>query len=177
MSSAHALTYTRDIITGKRAVSMIGAAFFIAATALGAFVRIPVPGSPVPITLQTLFVLLSGAVLGRRLGLASMLGYAALSGAFLLGPTGGYIIGFALASYCVGALIERKTPAFAAFIAGSFVIYACGVTWLACIFKTGLIHSVSFGVLPFIPGDAAKCAVAALVYASIAKRSRDIFSL
>ena len=67
MTSARTLS-AHEIISDRRAVTAIGIAFFALATVLGAFVRIPVPGSPVPITLQTFFVLFAGAMLGVRWG-------------------------------------------------------------------------------------------------------------
>jgi biotin transport system substrate-specific component len=112
MSHANVLPYNKEFISSKKAVAAIGVTFFVLATALSAYVRIPVPGSPVPITLQTFFVLLAGAVLGRKLGAASQIGYVILGAvglpifqgagygiAYLFGPTGGYLMGFAAAAY------------------------------------------------------------------------------
>jgi len=176
MSRTQALAYNTDIIKNRNAVAMIGVVFFVLATTLGAYVRIPVPGSPVPITLQTFFVLLSGAVLGRKLGLAAMLGYLAVGGAFLLGPTGGYVIGFAVAAYLVGLLTERHVPAMASFIVGTIAIYLCGSAWLACTYRLGLVQTVTAGVLPFVPGDAIKIIAAVALYSRIATRTREIFN-
>lgn len=182
-----------DIIRSKRISSAIGVIFFILATALGAYVRIPVPGSPVPITLQTFFVVLSGAVLGKRLGLYSQLGYiflgvsgvplfsAGSSGlTYLLGPTGGYLIGFAAASYFVGRMLEvgkiNLWSAIAAFSTGIIVIiYTFGVSWLILNYKMSAPQAISAGALPFIPGDMVKILFAAMIYKSISGRSRDIF--
>jgi biotin transport system substrate-specific component len=96
---------------------MIYAAMFGAATAMGAYIMIPLP--PVPITLQTLFVVLAGALLGGRLGALSQVVYLLLGIiglpvfhggkgglGILLGPTGGYLVGFIAAAYVVGKLIE-----------------------------------------------------------------------
>ena len=177
MTNTKTIAYNNDIVRSKAAVAAIGVTFFIVATMLGAYVRIPVPGTPVPITLQTFFALLAGAVLGKRLGFISMLGYVAIGGAWLAGPTGGYIVGFAAAAYLVGALIERHVPALVAFIAGSVAVYTCGVSWLVLAYKLPLAGAFSVGILPFIPGDLVKIAVAALVFSRIAKRTKEIFSV
>ena len=177
MSGTRALAYTHDIVRGRTAVSMIGVVFFILATALGSYVRISVPGSPVPITLQTFFALMAGAVLGRKLGLASMIGYLAFGGVFLAGPTGGYVVGFAVAAYLTGYLLERRVPAIVSFAAGSAAIYACGAAWLALAYAFSPLHAVTLGVLPFVPGDLVKIVLAALIYSKISKRTKEIFSV
>ena len=81
-----------NVISNKAINAVIGVAFFIIATTLGAYIRIPVPGTPIPITLQTFFVVLSGAVLGSRLGLFSQAGYIFL-GAIGLPVFQGYLLG------------------------------------------------------------------------------------
>ncbi|MBL7155873.1 MAG: biotin transporter BioY [Candidatus Omnitrophica bacterium] len=159
---------------------------FIIMTALGAYIRIPLPFTPVPITLQTFFVLLCGAVLGRKLGFIAQLSYVALGtlgaplfqgyGAgllYLLGPTGGYLIGFVIASFVVGALIDRsaKSPglfyvAFSMTI-GLLVIYACGVLRLAAICRLTIAEAFSLGVIPFVPGALFKIAAASWIYSKI----------
>jgi len=192
MSHAHILSYDKDLITGKRANAVIGVLFFILATALGAYVRIPVPASPVPITLQTFFVLLAGAVLGRRLGIMSQIGYillgaiglpvfqgAGFGASCLLGPTGGYIIGFVFAAYAVGCITRSGKPGMvrliAAFSSGSMIIYAFGAAWLVYLYKLQPANAVSIGVLPFIAGDVTKILLAAVVYSKISQRANTIF--
>ena len=193
MQIANALTYNKDIITSKKLTAVIGVAFFVLATILGAYVRIPVMGSPVPITLQTFFVILSGAVLGRKLGSISQISYillgviglpvfqgASFGAAYLAGPTGGYLIGFVAAAYLTGRLaaFAKRTigHAIAVFAAGSLIILACGALWLASLYGAGLKSSIAIGVLPFIPGDLAKILAAAVIFSAIAKRSNRIFS-
>lgn len=176
MTNTKTLVHNNDIIKGRRAAAVIGVTFFIMATILGAYVRIPVPGSPIPITLQTFFVLLSGAVLGKRLGFLSMAGYFVFGGVTLLGPTFGYLIGFAAASYLIGAMLDRRHSAIAAFIAGDITLLLCGAFWLICVYNVSPVSALSLGVLPFITGDVVKLSVAAIIYSKISKRTNEIFN-
>jgi len=191
---AHILDYNKDITKNRVAAASIGVFFFILATAFGAYVRIPVKGSPVPITLQTFFVILSGAILGRKLGTFSQLGYfilgalglpifqgAGVGFAYLAGPTTGYLIGFICASYAVGRIIELKPSdskwVLASFAAGSVIIYVLGTIWLIYLYKISIANAVSIGILPFIPGDIAKILFATVIYSRISQRSKNIFSV
>ncbi len=140
-------------------------------------VRIPIPFSPVPITGQTFAVLLVGAALGSRRGAASLLLYLAVGSgglpvfaggaagaARLLGPTGGYLLGFVPAAYVIGILAERGydrrwTSALPVFLIGHLIIYAAGVAWLSQF--VGLAQAVLTGVVPFILLDAVKALLAA----------------
>jgi biotin transport system substrate-specific component len=152
------------------ALALAGAvAFFAACTAAGAQVRIPLPFSPVPVTGQTFFVLLSGALLGRKLGPASQLLYGGLAcvlpGA-AAGPlhlTAGYVMGFVAAAYVVGALVgdaRSYRRVVGAMALGSLVIYLLGAAWLAG--ATGdLRAAVLAGIVPFLPGDVVKLLIAA----------------
>ncbi len=126
-------------------------------------------------------VLLVGALLGRRRGSLAVLVYiaegmaglpvfapgGAVGPARLLGPTGGYLVGFVAAAYLVGLLAERgwdrrvSTTA-AAMALGNLVIYTVGVLWLT-VFVGSLSAALAAGVLPFIPGDLVKIAAAALL--------------
>ncbi len=141
-------------------------------------VAIPLPMTPVPLTLQTFAVLLTGLTLGRKLGTAAVLAWLAEGAiglpvfaggvggaAWLLGPTGGYLIGFAFAAALVGWLAERhwdRRPLTAALAMalGSAVIYAFGVVGLLRFEPLSL--AVMQGVVPFLPGDLIKIAVATL---------------
>lgn len=152
-------------------------------TALAAQIAIPLPWSPVPITGQTFAVLLSGAVLGaRRAFLAQLLylaegssGLPVFAGgaagfAKLLGPTGGYLMAFPLAAAVTGFLAERGwdrrfLTTFAALLAGSSLIFAFGLAWLSR-FVPGP-QLLASGLLPFIPGDLIKSALAAAAFPAI----------
>ncbi len=172
-----------DAVLGQRsarswvrdAVLVVLFSGFVALTA-----QIKIPVGAVPFTLQTLGVLLTGAVLGSRRG-ALTLGVYAVEGAiglpvfaggafgvpYMLGPTGGYLIGFIAAAWLVGALAERgwdrRLPLAAlAMVLGNLVIYAFGVAWLAVVLGS-LSKAIMGGVVPFLLGDLAKIALAAVV--------------
>ena len=143
-------------------------AAFIGLISLGAWVSIPF--FPVPLTLQTLFVLLAGAVM-KRYAVIPVLLYVLLGAlglpvfhtgvtgiGVLLGPTGGYLIGFIFAALVVGFSYEQKseTIRITGLIAGTIIIYIFGVTWLMYSLAIGFVPAVISGVLPFIPGDLIK---------------------
>ena len=147
-------------------------------TAAAAQVVVPLPFTPVPLTGQTFAVLLTGALLGPRLGALAMLAYllegaaglpffrgGASGVAHFSGATAGYLLAFPAAAYVTGALAERGwdrrfMTAAAAMALGSFVILACGWAWLALMFKGGA-EAFRLGVAPFLPGDVLKVALAA----------------
>lgn len=141
---------------------------------IGAGAWVSVPFVPVPLTLQTLFVLLSGVLL-RRWGFFPPLCYLVLGAlglpvfhnglagiGVLLGPTGGFMAGFVAAGLVTGLAYERRERPIrmAGLALSGLTVYACGATWLA--FSTGmpLPAAVAVGVLPFLPGDALKTAAA-----------------
>jgi biotin transport system substrate-specific component len=178
----------RELVTDKGAVRAIVITGFILATALGAYVRIPLPFTPVPITLQTFFVILSGAVLGRRLGGLTQGFYVFLgvSGmpifqgygaglAHLAGPTGGYLAGFVVASYIVGAFTRRENPGLlrilGAMTAGLAGLFACGLTWLVVGYKMSPAQALLLGFVPFVPGAVLKIAAAAWIYSKLRIRT------
>jgi len=183
----------REIIINRAVCGTIGVCSFIVVTALGAFVRVPLPFTPVPITLQTFFVLLAGAALGRRLGMISQTGYITLGGlglpifagatggfTRLLGPTGGYLLGFIVAAWAVGRLIEfKKRPDLGwivfSMLVGSLSIYLLGMVQLALVTQCGIKGALYMGVLPFIPGDTLKLLAAALLYRKFEGRFKIIF--
>ena len=148
----------------------------IAALALSA--RISFEIGPVPITAQTLVVLLVGAFLGSLRGAITTAGYVllGLAGApvfargggavYILGPTGGYLLGFILAAFVVGALVERgwgrSLPLMlAALVIGDAVIFAGGLARLSFFALPGSL--LMTGLVPFLPCEIAKIAAAAVV--------------
>jgi len=149
-------------------------------TAAAAQIEIRLPWTPVPITGQTFAVLLSGTLLGSRraflgqclyllegaMGLPFFAGGAA-GVARLLGPTGGYLIAFPFAAAMTGAFAEHaldRTPArmFLIMIAGSIVIFGLGLGQLSRFVPGSSL--LASGLLPFIPGDLIKAALAAAVF-------------
>ena len=178
---------SREIITNKRICRVLAIIVFITATTLSAFVRIPLPFTPVPLTLQTLFVLLSGALLGRRLGVFTQSGYMLLgltgfqvftgfgSGSlYLLGPTGGYVVGFVLASFFAGSLfLEEKLNwrnIFLKFLCADFIILLSGTFWLKIYLSCPLSQAFLFGFLPFVPGDLLKVLFATAIFNKVHSR-------
>jgi len=163
---------------------MIYASMFAAMTAIGAFIKVPIPASPVPITLQVFFVLLAGLLLGSKWAGMSMIvyvmlgiiGFPVFSGGLsgigvILGPTGGYLIGFILGAFVTGWVTETfgrsKLAAIGAMIAGLAAIYLLGVAQLSVVAGLSVPQSVVIGVLPFLPGDSIKL-VAALIVSRLA---------
>ena len=137
-------------------------------TALAAQVSVPLPWTPVPLTGQTFAVLLTGALLGSRLGALAMLAYLAEGAAglpffrngaggahyLLFSPTTGYLLAFPAAAFVTGLLAERGwdrrfTTAAAAMFVGSLVILAGGWLWLTLFFRTAA-EAFNAGVAPFI---------------------------
>jgi biotin transport system substrate-specific component len=157
--------------------------------ALSAQVAIPLPGTPVPITGQTLAVLLVGVLLGAARGAMTLAlyllegalglpffaeGKAGVATLFLL-PSAGYLWSFPIAAALVGHLAERgwdRRPGttFLAMVAGNLVIYAAGLAWLARL--VGGENALSMGMLPFLPGDVLKIALATLLLPAAWKRLR-----
>jgi biotin transport system substrate-specific component len=101
------------------------------------------------------------------------------SPAYLLGPTGGYLIGFIFAAWFIGHILDADTPGIlktaTSFIIGCIIIYAFGIIWLIYLYRMTLIKAISIGALPFIPGDAVKISLAVIIYSSLAKRARAVF--
>ena len=169
-----------------REVSLI--AGFALLTAALAQVRIPLGFTPVPVTGQTLAVLLAGASLGAWRGASSQLLYWLMgmvglpfysngSGGWSVatGPTMGYLVGFIVAAAVVGRLAEYRhdrhlLTSVAAMTMGSMIIYVCGATWLAINLgiplATGEQNAISLGVTPFLVGDVIKMCLAGLATAS-----------
>ena len=171
----------------------MGGTLFIAALAQ---IAIPVPGSPVPVTGQTLAVYLIGTTYGARLGFATFATYllagiagapvfAASTGATnhglarITGATGGYLIGMLVASFVLGALADRKADqkfktSFPALTLGSVIIFAFGLTWLKYSFELSWAKTISAGLTPFIVGELLKIAITAtslpLIWRKIANK-------
>lgn len=164
---------------------MVAGALFIAVTA-----QVVIPLNPVPITGQTLGVLLVGGALGSKRGGFSVLLYVLLGfflpvyaghaqgishiigsteGHLVLGATGGYLVGFVVAGVIVGRLAElgwdrNFVGAVAAFVVGNLVIYAFGVPWLMLAAGLNINEAVAGGLTPFLLGDGLKIVAAAALF-------------
>lgn len=169
-----------------REVTLI--AGFALLTAALAQVRISLGFTPVPVTGQTLAVLLAGASLGAWRGASSQLLYWLMGMVGLpfysngtggwsvaTGPTMGYLVGFIVAAAVVGRLAEYRhdrhvLTSVAAMTMGSMIIYVCGATWLSINLgiplATGEQNAISLGVTPFLVGDVIKMCLAGLATAS-----------
>jgi len=188
--ATRAPAWARDIalIAGGVILLILGAriAFDLPAVSLG---RLYVPENPyVPITLQTFGVLFTSAVLGARRGISATAIYlligavglpvfafersgtetflAVESGRVVLGATGGYLMGFLLASGVVGALAQRGWDrriggSVGAMLLGTLIIYAVGLVWLTLAVGSSISEVLPFGLYPFVPGDVLKLALAA----------------
>lgn len=150
-------------------------------TALAAQVAIPLPFTPVPLTLQTFAVLAGAAALGAERAVLAQVLYITLAVAgapvlaggasgreVVVGATGGYLIGFVLASYVVGRIASkgattRGATTALAFVAGSAVIYTLGAPWLAVTTGNTITWAVINGVAPFLVGDLIKAIAAGAV--------------
>ncbi|HLR33822.1 MAG TPA: biotin transporter BioY [Tissierellales bacterium] len=164
---------------------MVIVAMFTALTAIGAFLSIPLGN--VPISLQSLFTIMSGLILGSKLGTLSQIVYvllgliglrifAGFTGGLetVLKPSFGYLIGFIFASYIIGKITyTKKNLSFKrillASIIGTFVIYAFGIPYMYLILNKVMDANISFmtalktGCLVFLPGDFLKAIVASYV--------------
>ncbi|MFA9422375.1 MAG: biotin transporter BioY [Sedimentibacter sp.] len=157
---------------------------FTALTAMGAFISIPI--GPVPITLQSFFVLLSGIILGSKKAMFSQLAYimlglvglpifAGFSGGLqtIFKPSFGFLIGCILAAYCVGRFIENKSKTTKnislAIIIGTLIIYAVGLPYMYYVLNImlssnlNIVKILQIGMFVFIPGDALKAVIAVYV--------------
>jgi len=169
---------------------MVLASLMAALTAVGAYIHIPI--GPVPIVLSTLFAILSGLLLGSRWGLASMglyllvgaIGMPVFAGgkggfAHFFGPTGGYLFGFALASWITGFISERSRGSLImdvfAVIIGSLAIYGLGVPWLKLVTQMSWPKTLMVGVVPFLIGDAIKASVAVILARSVRPMLNRLF--
>jgi len=167
---------------------MVYAAMFGAATAAGAYLIIPLP--PVPITLQTFFMALAAVLLGARLGamsqavyvLLGIIGLPVFAGGkaglgVLLGPTGGYLLGFVAGAWLIGRIVHTGGRAgpfriALAVVAGYATVYGLGVAGLWLVARLSLFKALSVGVVPFLAGDALKVAAVTLVGVRLQDRVR-----
>jgi biotin transport system substrate-specific component len=174
------------ILAGKTVLAISATGF----VALCAHVSFPLYFTPVPITLQTLAVILVGLTLGPALGASAIVLYLAEGamgipvfsphGAGLLGPTAGYLFSYPLAAAAAGGVVRiaqrsrsRFSAAVLAGLAANLIIFAMGAGWLAIVLHLGTKATWQLGVQPFLPGEALKIAAAAGAYTAIRKAHRS----
>jgi biotin transport system substrate-specific component len=169
-----ASTPNRILDAAAQVALIVGGSLLVAVCAR---VYIPLPGTPVPLTLENLGVLLVGLALGSRRGFVAMALYLAegaggmpvfsqgLSGVVhLFGPTGGYLLAYPFVAALTGFMVERGGPTFAraalAAAAGELVLFACGISWLYLLTHS-LAKALSFGLYWFIFAEIIKVGFAA----------------
>ncbi len=190
-ASIYSITH-REIIVSREHRVILGLGTLTLLMALGAMARIPLPFTPVPFTMQVFFLFYGAMALGRRsaisqgaylgigaLGLPVFAGFAGGISA-LTGITAGYLFGFILCAFIVGATIGRNEKVSllrdaAAITLGMLSYYIPGVLWLK--FITGMSFSAAFfaGFLPFILVDIAKVTLAYLLYRASRRRLNQLF--
>jgi len=178
LKSIH-LSFTRTVEVPKALAGALCISAFTLMTALAAFVRVPLPFTPVPMTLQTLAVLLSAGFLGKRavlsqafyvtLGACGLPIYsgAAFGVSHLLGPTGGYLAGFVVAAFAAGRLMEDEDGSLISIslsmLAAALTILLLGTAWLACLLRIDIIRAAGLGLLPFILPELVKTGLATVI--------------
>lgn len=172
-------------------VKPVLACLFAALVSVGAYIAVPLPGNPVPIVLQNLFIMLTALLLGPAWGTVACLLYIGLGAlgfqvfaggkggiAVLLGPTGGFLLGYVLATPLMGALCRIGKRAWwkylAALVAGVVVIDLCGVVRLKYALDASWAKALALGLLPFLVGDALKVAVAVPLAARLVPMLEDL---
>ena len=172
---------------------IVYASLMAALISVGAYLTVPIPIGPIPLVLQNLFVFLAGLLLGSLWGLASV-GIYLLVGAIglpvfvggtgglahFLGPTGGYLFGFAAAAFVIGYLAERLRDYVVgdvvAVVAGVLMVFLFGVPWLKLVTGMSWEKALLVGMLPFLPGDAVKAVAAVLLARAIRPMMKAIGS-
>ena len=162
---------------------MIYASMLGALTALGAYLTIPL--NPIPLTLQTLFVFLAGALIGGPQAAMSQIVYIVLgliglpvfAGGkaglgTLLGPTGGYLFGFVISAFIMGFIVDLKKNTeiiwmIFAMVIGLVVIYSLGILQLSFVANMPIQKAILLGAAPFILGDIAKLFAAAIIASKV----------
>ncbi len=166
---------------------LVWIALMAALTAVGGIISVPIPFSPVPVTLQTMFVLLAGLILGPRGGMAAVLLYMAagclglpiFAGgkaglAVFLGPTGGFLLGFLPGAALCGLAAASPPRPFALVLAicaaSTALTLLLGSMQLSMLMDISFAKALALGALPFLPGGAAKCLAAAAVHRFLTAR-------
>ena len=179
LSSRPAALRAPGLVLGNRRVAVFGVFGFAAALAAASQIAIPIPGTPVPATLQPMVVVLAGLMLGPRLGPMSMMVFLAAGATGLpvftpggapgilrfVGPTGGYLLAYPFAAFVAGYVSARRPSLmgrWAAAMLAMVVIFIGGLTQLS-LYLGGVSQAVAAGVTPFALLDIVKALIAALI--------------
>ena len=171
------MTTLTATLTRDRRLAIVGVAGFVVALAAASQIAIPIPGTPVPITLQPMIVVLAGLMLGPGFGAASMVLYLAFGAAGVpvfapiglpgiarfAGPTGGYLIAYPVAAAVAGMLAQRFPTLLGRWIAslaGITTLFVGGLSWLA-ILDGSASRAIALGLTPFALLDIVKAFIAA----------------
>ncbi len=174
------------VYTRPQTKIMVLCALFAALTAVLSQLSIPLPFTPVPINLATLAFFIAGGLLGPVFGAVSLTVYAILGAVglpvfaqftggigIILGPTGGYILGYIAGAFLTGLIAKRLSQSFwgniLAMTAGMAVCYAMGTAWFMISTGTGLLAALGMCVIPFLIGDALKILCAAFLVQRLAR--------
>ena len=172
-----------------RRFAIVSVAGFVVALAAASQIAIPIPGTPVPITLQPMIVVLAGMMLGPALGATSMLVYLAIGAAGLpvfapvglpgiarfVGPTGGYLIAYPVAA-AVAGILARRFPTlpgrWMAALLGIATLFVGGLSWLA-VLNGSVSRAIVLGLTPFAFLDVVKAFIAASIARPRVRSARD----
>ena len=188
----HPLSAERSYPVARQAAIVVAASLFVA---LCARVTVPLPFTPVPLTLQNFGVLLVGLLLGSRRGFTALALYLAegalgltvfsptgLGGlAQLLGPTGGYLIAYPAVAFVTGWIFERGISgrdsrtfqrAFGAAVAGELLLFASGISWLMIMAHVAFAQAAHFGLYPFVFAEVIKVMSASAIATRLRQRIR-----
>lgn len=173
----------RSLALGRNVALVVGASLVIA---ICARISVPLPFTPVPLTLANFGVLAVGLLLGSKRGFAAaalylsygMAGlpvFAAGGGAaHLLGPTGGFLIAYPVVAFIAGFIAERGTKSFTrsvvAATAAEVILFASGISWLAVLTHTPILRAASFGLYPFVFAEVMKVMASAGISSRLSRR-------
>ena len=183
-NSAQAVAAVRPLSAAQKITLVVGGSLFVA---LCARLSLPLPFTPVPLTLANLGVLIVGLTLGSRAGFAALALYLAEGAmglpvfsvgpggiAQLLGPTGGYLMAYPFAAFLAGFIAERGTRNFARYavaaVAANVVVFAGGLGWLALWANGNTAQAIRFGLYPFFFAEVMKVMSAAGVKSVVSSK-------
>ncbi|MDD2497140.1 MAG: biotin transporter BioY [Desulfitobacteriaceae bacterium] len=173
--------------------TMTTAALFAALTAILSQIAVPLPFTPVPVTLQSLAVFLTAVILGSKRGALAIVLYTLMGLVglpvfaqgeaglgVLLGPKGGYIFGFILAAFIIGRIAEKTKELsyikiFGSMVVGMIIYYVIGWVQIKFVLDISFKEAFSIGVVPFIPFDLIKIVCGAYIGCAVRKAVANVY--